>query len=140
MINNRPSAISTNGARPPISQAHLSALRLSFQALRDQRRSLLSNMRALVDETLSSSERLRDEWQIRPSPSAGSSAALRLQNEYGMTPREVDVALLLSEGLSNSALARQLGISPHTARHHTQRVLGKLGVHSRAEAGARLRR
>ena len=140
MINNRPSAISTNGARSPISQAHLSALRLSFQALRDQRRSLLSNMRALVDETLSSSERLRDEWQIRPSPSAGSSAALRLQNEYGMTPREVDVALLLSEGLSNSALARQLGISPHTARHHTQRVLGKLGVHSRAEAGARLRR
>jgi DNA-binding CsgD family transcriptional regulator len=140
VINNRPSAISTNGARPPISQAHLSALRLSFQALRDQRRSLLSNMRALVDETLSSSERLRDEWQIRPSPSAGSSAALRLQNEYGMTPREVDVALLLSEGLSNSALARQLGISPHTARHHTQRVLGKLGVHSRAEAGARLRR
>jgi len=140
VINNRPSAISTNGARPPISQAHLSALRLSFQALRDQRRSLLSNMRALVDETLSSSERLRDEWQIRPSPSAGSSAALRLQDEYGMTPREVDVALLLSEGLSNSALARQLGISPHTARHHTQRVLGKLGVHSRAEAGARLRR
>jgi DNA-binding CsgD family transcriptional regulator len=140
VINNRPSAISTDGARRPISQAHLSALRLSFQALRDQRRSLLSNMRALVDETLSSSERLRDEWQIRPSPSAGSSAALRLQNEYGMTPREVDVALLLSEGLSNSALARQLGISPHTARHHTQRVLGKLGVHSRAEAGARLRR
>jgi DNA-binding CsgD family transcriptional regulator len=140
VINNRPLAISTNGARPPISQAHLSALRLSFLALRDQRRSLLSDMRALVDETLSSSERLRDEWQIRPSHSAGSSAALRLQDEYGMTPREVDVALLLSEGLSNSALARQLGISPHTARHHTQRVLGKLGVHSRAEAGARLRR
>ena len=67
-------------------------------------------------------------------------AALRLQHEYGMTPREVEVALLLSEGLSNSALARRLVISPHTARHHTQRVLGKLGVHSRAEVGARLRR
>ena len=33
----------------------------------------------------------------------------------------------------------RLGISPHTARHHTQRVLDKLGVHSRAAAGARLR-
>ena len=97
-------------------------------------------MRALVEETLSFSERLRDEAQVRPPSLAITPAALRLQDEYGMTPREVEVALLLSEGLSNSALARQLGISPHTARHHTQRVLGKLGVHSRAEAGARLRR
>jgi DNA-binding CsgD family transcriptional regulator len=32
-----------------------------------------------------------------------------------------------------------LGISAHTARHHTQRVLAKLKVHSRAEAGAKLR-
>jgi DNA-binding CsgD family transcriptional regulator len=97
-------------------------------------------MRALVDEAVSSSERLRDEWPIPASHPAGPPTALRLQDEYGLTPREVEVALLLSQGLSNSALARQLGISPHTARHHTQRVLGKLGVHSRAEAGARLRR
>jgi DNA-binding CsgD family transcriptional regulator len=141
VINNRPAAYSTNGARAaPITESQLSALRLTFQELRDQRRSLLTSMRALVDETVSSSERLRDEWGIRSPHLAGAPAALRLQDEYGMTPREVEVALLLSEGLSNSALARQLGISPHTARHHTQRVLGKLGVHSRAEAGARLRR
>ncbi|HET7469590.1 MAG TPA: LuxR C-terminal-related transcriptional regulator [Gemmatimonadales bacterium] len=89
---------------------------------------------------MSSSERLRDEWQLRSPPPAAVPAALRLQDEDGMTPREVEVALLLATGLSNNALARQLGISPHTARHHTQRVLGKLGVHSRAEAGARLRR
>ena len=141
MINKHPAAHSTNGARAaPITEAQFSALRLNFQELREQRRSLLANLRALVDETLSSSERLRDEWQLR-SPQLGSvPAALRLQDEYGMTPREVEVALLLATGLSNSALARQLGISPHTARHHTQRVLGKLGVHSRAEAGARLRR
>ena len=141
MINDRQAAYPNNGARAaPITQSHLSALQLTFQELRDQRRSLLLSMRALVDETLSTSERLRDEWQSRSPQLANASAALRLQEEYGMTPREVEVALLLSEGLSNNALARQLGISPHTARHHTQRVLGKLGVHSRAEAGARLRR
>jgi DNA-binding CsgD family transcriptional regulator len=140
VINDRPLAFSTNGARPPITKSQLSELRLTFQKLRDQRRSLLSNMRILLDDTVSSSERLRDEWQLPPTRLAAAPAALRLQDEYGMTPREVEVALLLSEGLSNSALARQLGISPHTARHHTQRVLGKLGVHSRAEAGARLRR
>jgi DNA-binding CsgD family transcriptional regulator len=67
--------------------------------------------------------------------------ALRhLQVEYGMTPRELEVAILLAEGCSNYTVARRLGISPHTARHHTQRVLGKLGVHSRSEAGALLRR
>jgi DNA-binding CsgD family transcriptional regulator len=140
VINDRP-VPSTNGARAaPITQSHLSALRLTFQELRAQRRSLLSSMRALVDEAVSRSGRLRDEWQIGTPDLAGGPAGLRLQDEYGMTPREVEVALLLSEGLSNSALARRLGISPHTARHHTQRVLGKLGVHSRAEAGARLRR
>ena len=141
MINDPPTAISTNGARAvPITQSHLSALRLTFQELRAQRRSLLLSMRALVNETVSRSERLRGEWPVRTPDLAVAPAALRLQDEYGMTPREVEVALLLSEGLSNSALARQLSISPHTARHHTQRVLGKLGVHSRAEAGARLRR
>lgn len=141
MSKDRPTADSISGARPgPITQAQFSALRLNFQALRERRRTLLANLRALVDETLSSSERLRDEWQLRSPPPAAVPAALRLQDEYGMTPREVEVALLLATGLSNNALARQLGISPHTARHHTQRVLGKLGVHSRAEAGARLRR
>ena len=63
----------------------------------------------------------------------------RLREEFGMTRREVDVALLLAQGSSNTAVAYRLGISPHTARHHTQRVLDKLGVHSRAAAGARLR-
>jgi DNA-binding CsgD family transcriptional regulator len=66
-------------------------------------------------------------------------AAINLHVEYGMTPREIEVALLLAEGCSNRTIAHRLGISPHTARHHTQRVLVKLGVHSRAEAGARLR-
>ena len=132
---------STNGARAaPMTRSQLSALRLTFQELRAQRESLLTSMRALMEETLSRSGRLRDEWHIRTSDLAGNPTALRLQDEYGMTPREVEVALLLSEGLSNRALARQLGISPHTARLHTQRVLGKLGVHSRAEAGARLPR
>lgn len=141
MINDRPTAHLDNGARgAPITPSHLTALQLTFQKLRAQRHSLLSDMRSLLDETMSTSERLRDEWGIRSPQPAGAPAALRLQDQYGMTPREVEVALLLSEGLSNSTLAHRLGISPHTARHHTQRVLGKLGVHSRAEAGARLRR
>ena len=47
--------------------------------------------------------------------------------------------MLLAQGRSNVAIAKTLGISTHTARHHTQRVLAKMRVHSRAEAGAKLR-
>jgi DNA-binding CsgD family transcriptional regulator len=33
--------------------------------------------------------------------------------------------------LSNAEIARMLSISPHTARHHTENVLAKVGVRSR---------
>lgn len=56
-----------------------------------------------------------------------------------LTPREREVAELISEGASNLAIARRLGISVHTARHHTESVLAKLGVRSRAAVGLRLR-
>jgi DNA-binding NarL/FixJ family response regulator len=51
----------------------------------------------------------------------------------------MQVAMLLAEGRSNEDVAAALQVSPHTARHHTQHVLAKLGVHSRAQAGAKIR-
>lgn len=56
-----------------------------------------------------------------------------LMKRFGMTVREADVALLLARGARNTAIASELHISPHTARHHTENVLAKLGVHARAE-------
>ena len=56
----------------------------------------------------------------------------QLQMHYQLTPREADVALLLAEGLSNRAVAERLFISPHTARHHTEKVLDKLDLSTRA--------
>lgn len=61
-----------------------------------------------------------------------------LQTRFGLTSREAEVALLLAQGLANDALAERLYISPHTARRHTERVLEKLEVHSRAAVLARL--
>jgi DNA-binding NarL/FixJ family response regulator len=51
-----------------------------------------------------------------------------------LTPREVEVLEVLSMGLSNSGIARELGISVNTVRNHVQNVLTKLGVHSKLEA------
>jgi DNA-binding NarL/FixJ family response regulator len=55
-----------------------------------------------------------------------------------LTDREREVASLLVAGLNRDAIARELVISPETARTHVQRVLSKLGVHSQLEAAAML--
>jgi DNA-binding CsgD family transcriptional regulator len=51
-----------------------------------------------------------------------------------LTPRELDVLQLLSQGLANKLIARRLGISEHTVKFHVNAILGKLGAQSRSEA------
>lgn len=135
-----------------VSPDRLIALRSTFRRLRDEGREVMARLRLSLHEMQAHRERLRqarggnDRSDLRngtsraPGGAPAPAIATRLGMEFGMTAREVDVALLLAEGCSNETVAQRLGISPHTARHHTQRVLGKLGVHSRSEAGARLRK
>jgi DNA-binding NarL/FixJ family response regulator len=53
-----------------------------------------------------------------------------------LTAREREVLLLLADGLRQPEIAQQLVISPKTVATHIQRVLEKLGVHSRSQAVA----
>ena len=53
-----------------------------------------------------------------------------------LTRREREVAQLAGAGLSNRAIAQQLGISRRTAENHLAHAFQKLGVASRAELGA----
>jgi DNA-binding CsgD family transcriptional regulator len=71
-------------------------------------------------------------------PHAGRPRASALAETFGLTRREAEVAEALARRLTNAELARALGISPHTAERHTERVLAKLGVRSRHEIAARL--
>lgn len=57
----------------------------------------------------------------------------RLRDHFGLTKREAEVATLLWAGKTNKVISKQLFISPHTARHHTERILRKLGIHSRKD-------
>ena len=66
-------------------------------------------------------------------------AADALPASLGLTRREADVARLLAQRLSNAEVAAALSVSAHTARHHTERVMHKLGVSTRAEVATRLR-
>ena len=61
-----------------------------------------------------------------------------LHERYQLTQREAAVSQLLAQGRSNAQVARLLGISIHTARRHAERVLMKLGVHSRAGVADKL--
>jgi DNA-binding CsgD family transcriptional regulator len=62
------------------------------------------------------------------APSAATGPA-------ALTPREREVAVLISDGLTNTELARRLYISPKTAAVHVSNILRKLGVASRTEVG-----
>jgi DNA-binding CsgD family transcriptional regulator len=53
-----------------------------------------------------------------------------------LTPRERDVLALMAEGASNKTIARQLGISVHTAKFHVGSVLDKLDATGRTDAVA----
>jgi DNA-binding NarL/FixJ family response regulator len=50
------------------------------------------------------------------------------------TPRELDVLRLLASGHDTQALARLLGIAPHTVEWHVTHVIEKLRVHSKLQA------
>ena len=50
-----------------------------------------------------------------------------------LTSRELAVARLVSEGLSNHDIAAQLGVAQRTAEAHVEHVLNKLGFHARTQ-------
>jgi DNA-binding CsgD family transcriptional regulator/tetratricopeptide (TPR) repeat protein len=52
-------------------------------------------------------------------------------NPGGLTNRQLDVARLVSRGLTNAEIAARLYISPKTTDHHVSAVLTKLGLASR---------
>jgi len=53
---------------------------------------------------------------------------------FELTPRELDVLALLAEGASNKTIAKQLGISVHTAKFHVSSLLDKLDATGRTDA------
>jgi DNA-binding response OmpR family regulator len=83
---------------------------------------------------------------LRRAPSSADAAAAsamgapltdeELRERFGLTPRQTAVARLLGEGCSNAEIAQRLTVSYFTARNHTEQVLAKLGVPTRAAVGA----
>ena len=72
-------------------------------------------------EAIAYAQRGRGERK-RPSSGWGS-----------LTPAELDVVRLVSEGLGNKDIATRLFVSPRTVQSHLTRVYTKLGLTSRVQ-------
>lgn len=56
------------------------------------------------------------------------------RDSWKMTNREREIMELLADGRNNTAIAKELFISPSTLKNHITRIFDKLGVASRSEA------
>ena len=66
----------------------------------------------------------------RMKPSGNASGPGR---NFGLSSREMQVIALIVAGYTNKDLARELGISENTAKHHLTNIFDKLGVSNRLE-------
>jgi DNA-binding NarL/FixJ family response regulator len=58
------------------------------------------------------------------------------EGSAALTPREEEVAVLVSHGLTNRQIASELSISEHTVATHIAKILKRLGLSTRARLSA----
>jgi len=100
----------------------------SLEELRTAVRQVLSGATAIPSALLSTMLMRSD----REAPDSGAMDRL--------TEREHDVLGRIAQGLTNKAIARELGISPATVKAHVERVIAKLGVADRTQAAVMVTR
>jgi len=54
-----------------------------------------------------------------------------LQKRYHLTPRELQIAILVFEGLDNNEIAKKLEISYNTVRAHLQNIYRRVGTRNK---------
>ncbi|HSD02007.1 MAG TPA: response regulator transcription factor, partial [Gaiellales bacterium] len=97
--------------------------------------------RELLDEARGELERLGAALWEEQAASALARSGKVLRREPAqrdeLTPAELEVASLVSEGKRNKEIAAALWMSEKTVEAHLSRIYRKLGVRNRAELAAR---
>jgi DNA-binding NarL/FixJ family response regulator len=78
--------------------------------------------------------RLDDQAVEAVLGAAGHTRRKRRRGPSGLTPREVEVLVLIARGASNRDVAEALGITAKTAGTHIERIYTKIGVSTRSTA------
>jgi ATP/maltotriose-dependent transcriptional regulator MalT len=63
-----------------------------------------------------------------------SSRLERAAHRESLSERELEVAALMAEGLTNQEIAQRICVAPGTVKRHVHNIFGKLNVRTRAEA------
>jgi len=71
---------------------------------------------------------------VRSALVAPAAASAPVRPDVGLSPREIDIMGLISEGKTNQQIARECFLSEKTVKNHVNHIFAKLGVRSRAEA------
>lgn len=66
---------------------------------------------------------------VSPEPRAKKNG----NGRFALTPRELEVAEKIAAGCTNKDIARELGISEQTVKHHVSSIFDKVGVSTRLE-------
>jgi DNA-binding CsgD family transcriptional regulator len=51
-----------------------------------------------------------------------------------LTPRQIEILILIRDGLNNKEIAARLQLSPQTVKNHIERILSQLVAYNRTEA------
>jgi DNA-binding CsgD family transcriptional regulator len=70
---------------------------------------------------------------LQPTESESDARIQLFSSSHGLSPREKEVLHLLGRGLTTTAMAEELGISPHTIRDHLKNLYRKTGTKGRSE-------
>ncbi|MBE1462246.1 ATP-binding protein [Kibdelosporangium phytohabitans] len=110
------------GTPPYVAMATLDLARV---LARRDRKGDAAESAALALSARSMAERMGMRYLLAAAESLTGSSAL--------SPRENEIARLVAQGLTNRQIAAAVHISVRTVETHVQKVLGKLGLSSRAE-------
>jgi len=127
-------AIDRGGALPPFERARTELLYGEWLRRERRRQDARAHLRRALEMfrslgTAPFAERAEAELRA-----TGETARKRNPSTLDeLTPQELQIAGLVSQGLTNREIAAQLFLSPRTIDYHLHKVFSKLGIASRTE-------